>query len=358
MFSEDQLLLKKLVHEFAEKEVDPVSLKIEREGISKELIQKIVEKGFLGALAPFEFGGSNLDHGSYIILLEELAKYSPSLAFYVFIQNSLIIKLLLKSGAKKLAEEYIPKIASGEINGAIVLEDILQNSAPAKLDINGKKVTGTKNYLISSDSNIIFTIAGKENMLLVLDNGFKIVSENSKMGFRGLNFSKVEFNSSFTEENIIAKNGAEKIMEELLEESDLAIAAISLGMSENVLSKAIEYSKVRKAFESLLAEFQSPAFAMSEYYAELKSLQNYLDTLSVSEPNKKEHLMLKYLATNFARRAAKLSLQVHGGYGYLEDFQIEKYYRDSMALSLLTSNSLRDKIKLANLVLEIPSAKF
>ncbi len=358
MFSEDQLLLKKLVHEFAEKEIDPVALKVEREGISKELIDKMVEKGFMGALAPFEYGGSNLDQASYIILIEELAKYSPSLAFYVLIQNSLIIKLLLKSSSKKLAEEYVPEIAAGKMNGAIVLEDVLLNSAPAVLEIKDNKVTGTRNYVISSNSSIVFTVAGTDNMLLMLDNGFKVVSENSKLGFRGLNFSRMEFNSSFTEENIVAKNGAKKLIEELLDEAALAISAISLGMSENVLSKAIEYSKVRKAFESLIAEFQSPAFAMSENYAELKSLQNYLDTLSLSEPSEKEQMMLKYLATSFVIRVTKQALQVHGGYGYLEDFQIEKYYRDAMALSVMTSNSLRDRIKLANLVLEIPSAKF
>jgi alkylation response protein AidB-like acyl-CoA dehydrogenase len=357
MFSEEQLLLKKLVHEFAEKEIGPVSLKVEREGISKEIIQKMVEKGFMGALAPFEHGGSNLDEASYVILLEELAKYSPSLAFYVLTQNSFIIKFLLKSGSKKLVEEYVPQIATGKINGAIVLEDVLQNSAPNILDIVDNKVIGSKYYVVSSNSNIIFTIAGKENWLFVLDNGFKAVYENSKLGFRGLNFSKIEFNSSFKDENVVMKVNVKKFMEELLNEASLEIAAIAIGMSDNVLNKAIEYSKVRKAFESLLADFQPLAFTMSEYYAELKSLQNYLDTLSVSEPKEKENLMLKYLATEFAKKVAKLSLQVHGGYGYLEDFQIEKYYRDAMALSILTSNFIQDKIKLANLVLEIPSAK-
>lgn len=337
---EEHKVLESVLKEFSQKEIDPVNKNIELEGLSADLKKKLVSQGFLGALAPVETGGASLDRLGYAILLREIASASPSAAFYIFIQNSLVIKPLLKDNDM----ETISQISSGNISGTLAFSKYLKMSNPGNIDFNGNKLEGTLNGILNSTAEILLTTVNDDNLYLI-KSGIEKLPDHEKLGFRGVSFSPVK----------ISSNDYKKLnsnITEIMEDVHLPLAAIAIGIANGALSKAIEYSKERSAFLHKLKDFQPLAFNMAQAYSELDSLNNYLISVAENPKDLKKELMLKTISLDFARRTSKLALQVHGGYGYLMDFGVEKFYRDSMFLSVVSGNAIDEKMKLSELIFE------
>lgn len=351
MLSEEKQLLKQVVEEFSQKEIDPVALKMEREGITREVLESLAQKGFLGALAPVEQGGAGLDEAGYVVLLNVLAKHSPSVAMYVFIQNSLFISPVLKHGKKETVQETIPDIASGKASGA--LANYMLNGGKVQMD--GSAVSGLVELVPNSSAQkfIVLAKSGNGSRLVLLDDGFSIVSDRRKLGFRGLRFSSVAFNASNVKE-ILVDGEAEMEVQSIYNSSSSGISAIALGIGEASIDMAVNYARERQAFESHLIEFQPIAFQIARMLSEFNVYERYLYSIS----SVTEGMMLKEIALEFSRRASRLSLQVHGGYGYIEDSGVERFYRDAMALELLTGNHIRDMSELTRELLGSDSAKY
>jgi len=350
MLSEELQLLKQIVEEFSEKEVDPSALKIEKEGVSQEIMNSLAEKGFLGALAPVEHGGAGLDEKGYNVLLQVLSKHSPSVAFYVFLQNSLFINPIMKYGTKEMIEDAVPRVAAGKASGSIV-----SHLAGSKLTMDGQSISGTVDLVPNSNANmlLVLTGSGKESMLSLVESGFSIAGDSRKLGFRGLRFSSLSFNGAKAKYVLVNEN-AESAVSEIYKESSTHISAMALGMSEAALDKAVSYAKERQAFDAHLVEFQPIAFTLAKLLAEFNIYENYLYSIT----SVKEGMMLKALSLEFSRNVSRASLQVHGGYGYIEDSGIERFYRDTMALELLTGDHTADMTSLSRELLGNESARY
>lgn len=360
ILDQEQQLLQKTVNEFAEKEIDPVSQRIEKEGISQDLIKKAAQAGFLGASIPQEYGGSGLDEKGYMILLRGLAGHSASLAFYIFMHDSILRSVFAIKGAEEKAKKTLPAIAAGDMSAGVAFEDLFKNIGKTGLSIDGSsKATGSKSFVFNPHGNFMLVVAksGQEDWLLSVDNGYSISSKVRKLGLRAVDFSAVSFDSKISDSDVILKSGGLEALQNIYDMAGFHAAAIALGIAGSALSKAVSYSKMRKAFESTLLEFQPLAFQLEEKSAELSRLEDALFSLDDFK-DKKKAIDYKIAALDFARSASKLSLQIHGGYGYLEDFQIERYYRDSMMLTALTSNYIKDRIKTSNLGFDAPNAKY
>ncbi len=359
MLNEELRFLKQTIYDFSTKEIAPKALNIEENGIDSDIIFRMVEMGFMGAVAPSEYDGSALDNAGYAVLLEEIAKNSPSLAFYLMIQNSFVIMPILKYGSEEQKRIVIHEIAKGEASGTLIYSDILDTVDDQILTIKDGKISGTKNYVMNSSGKyfILNTNEDGKNRLLLIKSGGSKGKEHAKLGFRGISFSPVSFDTTAGLSDYIGTGDGKKLLSEIIDNSAIAMSAIALGMSESVISKAIEYSKVRYAFGYPLADFQPLAFAMSETYGELNIMRNELYRIATSPLDLQDALTIKHNLIELAKKSSKLAIQIHGGYGYLEDFGIEKFYRDSMFLSVLSGNRVAELTAISNMIFGAEVAK-
>ena len=334
--NDDLKLMKETVRDFSAKNIENIALKIEREGIDKDLLRKLAEQGFLGATAPQEYGGSELDGASYRAILEELSSFSPSVGVLVFLYNSIASKLLKKGKAA----DYLKEILSGESTLGFGYGEILEGYVNSP----GSKGSDEKGIL---KKDVIFPTANKFIVLdesgqnLILTNGKIEKPKNKKtLGIRGLGISDVTIEKSNTE-----KLGLRSDIVKALEDSSLEIAAIYLGIIKGALNKAIEYAKVRTTFDHYLKDYSPLAFSLSNLKAEEELLRSYIYE---SENDYARGLNALIFSESLSKRATKQALQTHGGYGYLEDFGVEKFYRDAMTISTILFRGRRDRKRLSD----------
>ncbi len=332
MSSEEQKLLINVIEQFAKSELESVSLKIEKEGLPRPLVRRLAELGLLAATVPPSEGGSGIDVRSFSLILYTIAKYSPSVAYYIYVQNTLVNEVLHQTGRSDL----IPTVASGEITGTMV-HDINMNSQH-NVKVEGTKLQGENEYVVLPSATYHIVLArSSERSLLVLAKPSR-VERKKPLGLRALEFGVSFYDSEVARENVLIQEKAEEALARHLDSSSIQVGAIALGIAESAIDKAIEYSKQRRAFESYLYEFQPIAAVLSDMKSRIGHMK---DALTASEGGEGT-VMFKLHALEIARLASRIALQVHGGYGYLEDVGIERLYRDSMFLTLLTSNYLRD----------------
>ncbi len=315
---EENNILKETVAEFCEKNLD--EKKIESGGITGEITELLASQGFLGATIPAKYSGSELDNTSYEIILEEIAKYSPSVAMKIFILNSLYYPSVNGTSA----EYTLADAAAGKLN---VTVDFINNSSGAKEDSG--KLSGTVKNILGTDSKNIILFNGKTSMV---SGTFKCVDRDF-MGFRGIKFGDL------TLENNIIVLDPENRKDKIMEESYGPLSAIALGIISGALQKAIDYTSVRKAFGNYLKDFGPISFRLSRF----RSIESVLRSSLYSDAD-------PYYVFNQAMESiveiARYSVNTHGGYGYFQDFGVEKFYRDAIVMkSILYGN--RELKKLA-----------
>jgi len=331
--NQERELLRENVKEFVRKELEPVALRIEREGISKELLSKLAVQGFLGARVPSERGGAGLDEIEYLVILEELAKASPSVAAKVLITNSLFASLVLRSGK---FQRVLGETASGSKRATVGFSRLLVGyRQDSSLKMAGSHVSGVEEHVLDSNVDSILILSREpRDRLLYLENGVKPLKDYSRLGLRGLRFSPVEFDSEFED---LPGDGL-TMMEEAFRGMSLPVAAISLGIASGALTKTIEYTTARRTFGQPLKNYQPVAFRLSSLRSNEEMLRNFIYRESLSET---EGMMAREKSAELAMAVAKEALQLHGGYGYFDDFGLDKYYRDSMAFFVFFSNSVK-----------------
>lgn len=320
--NEQTEMMMQTIKQFADESIADIALKIEREGIPDDLYQKIIQQGLIGATLPPEMGGAGLDRSSYDAILFQLAKASPSVAFHVFMNNSIILRFLEKAGKK----DEISDVISGKERYGF---------APGPMMEGGEDDEG---YLIIEPNSKNLIVDGNDGSIFI-SNAKPELLNKKPLGLRGLRTDIAKGTGSG--QKILSMNDAELIWEE----GSWHAAAVFLGLAEGALDKAIEYTKVRKTFNYSLKDYEPVAFRLCELKSEMEILKN---TLFGDKEDTLTGMMLKTISSEFARRATKYALQFHGGYGYLEDFGVEKFYRDAVALNSIMFRPVRDKRSLAS----------
>jgi len=345
MSSEEYQLLRSSVREFAQKNIEGIAAKIEREGLTPEIIMAMAAQGFLGARVPSELGGTGLDERGYLIVLEELARVSPSAAVKVLITNSLYVPLAMATGKGK---ETLKDVVSAKVNATVAHTSLLEGYREQMgVTVANSRAQGVKDYVLNSDAKLVILAAnGAPGTLLLVMGGVEPLNEQTRLGFRGLRFSSVKVDSVDIE--VLGQNGV-GMLEEAVNGMDLDVAAIALGITAGAVAKAIDYSKGRTTFEHPLKDYQPVAFSLSSLKAEEEMLRTFMYSEGLSGTAK---MMARVKSTRLARDATKQALQVHGGYGYFGDFGVEKFYRDAMALPLLFSRGAKDMERLSQAIFE------
>ena len=351
---------RKKVREFAENVVKPLAvLQDEKEEFPVDLTLKMGEAGLFGITMPSKYGGQGLDYLSYIIAIEELARVDSSPAATIAAHNSLGITPIYTFGTEEQRLRYLPGLCTGEKLWAFGLTENNAGSdakgveTEAALEDNQWIINGSKMFITNSSSTLATGITvqaitglkdGKKELSAILvdrsTNGYSTEPIKGKLMWRAVDNGKVFFeNCRVPESNILGKRGeGMKIMLSTLEGGRLSIAAIGLGLAQGAYEMAVDYAQKRKQFGKSLAEFQVTSFKLAEMAMKIELARNMLyHTCRLKEaglPFGKQAAMSKLYCSDIAREIAGESLQIHGGFGFLRENHIERFYRDQRLLSI------------------------
>lgn len=358
--TEEQQLIRETVRDFAEREIKPLAKELdEKAEFSIELTKKIGELGLFGMYLPEKYGGQGLDTMSYIIAVEELARVDGSQAATLAAHNSLGIGPLYYYGTEDQKMKYLPQLCTGEALWGFGLTEPdagsdsrgTKTKAVLKDDewiINGSKIFITNGSSEISIGSTVQSVTGekdgkKEFTCLIVDKGtpgFKRVAMHGKMMWRASDTAELYFDDcKVPKENLLGKIGeGSKIMLSTLDNGRLSIAAMGLGCAQGAFEAALQYSQERKQFGKPICKFQINAFKLADMATKIELARNLLYKACWLKDNKKpfakEAAMSKLYCSEVAKQVADEAVQLHGGYGLMKDYDVERFYRDQRLLQI------------------------
>jgi short-chain 2-methylacyl-CoA dehydrogenase len=376
--TEDQKIIRKTVRDFAEREIKPVARDLdEKEVFSIELTRKMGELGLFGMNIPEKYGGSGMDTLSYIIAVEELARVDGSHAATLAAHNSLGIGPLYYYGTEEQKMKYLPQLCTGNALWAFGLtepdagSDSRASKTTAEL-VNGEwLINGSKIFITngSSEINIGATVQAvtgnkdgkKEISTIIVDKGvpgFKALTMHGKMMWRASDTSQLFFdNCKVPQSNILGKQGdGSRIMLSTLDNGRLSIAAMGLGCAQGAYELALKYSKERKQFGKPISEFQAISFKLADMAMKIELARNLLYKACWMKDNNipfgKESAMAKLYCSEIAKEVSDEAVQIHGGYGLMKEYDVERFYRDQRLLQIGEGTSEIQRIVISRYLLK------
>ena len=357
-FTDEHKMIQGMVRDFAENEIVPVAKKLDKTcEFPKEIVARMGELGLMGMNIPVEYGGSGLDTVAYITAIIELARIDASVAITMAAHTSLGTLPLLLFGSPSLKKKYLSKIASGKMLSAFGLTEPQAGS-----DAGSTKTTATKigDVYIVNGGKIFITNAGQAGVLSftarVVEGGedkgigafiiptdikgLQIGKKEKKMGWRAsdtrqIYFKNMELDSSYM---LCSPKHGFKAFLKTLSSGRISIGALSIGTAKGAYEKALKYSKDRIAFNKPINHFQSISFKLADMATKIEAsslLVYHAAWLKDQGKNIiKQAAMAKLFASETAMAVTREAIQIHGGYGYVHDYDVERYFRDAKILEI------------------------
>ena len=359
--SDTQHMIRESIRRFAETEIRPLAGALSREErFSADLTRKMGQVGLFGMTVSEEYGGHGLDYVSYIIAVEEVARIDGSQAATVAAHNSLGIGPLQYFGNEEQKRTYLPRLCTGEHLWGFGLtepdagSDAGASKTTARKEDNGWSLNGSKIFITNGSSevtlgNTVQAISGelpggkKEMSCFLVENGtpgFEARTMHKKMVWRASNTAELYFDECrIGEAAILGKRGdGFKQMLQTLDKGRLSIAAMGLGCAQGAFDVALAYARERKAFGKPISTFQANAFKLADMATEIDAARWMLYRacwlLDQHQPFSPESAMAKLYCSEVAKRCADHCVQLHGGYGLLEEYEAERFYRDQRLLEI------------------------
>jgi len=370
--TEEQQMFQRMFRDFAAKEVAPLAEETDHEERPPlELLRKAAMQGFLGALVPEEYGGVGLDAVSYCLLLEELAKACVSTAMTISVHNGLAAKTILDNGNDEQKGRYLEPMAMGQKIGAFALTEPAAGSDAAALETTAVKegddyvLNGNKIWVSNGGIADVFLVFAKTDpeagargisaFIVERDfSGFKVGYREKTLGLRGLTCNTLYFDDCrVPAENLLGREGEGfKIAMKALDFARLSLSAICLGGAEAALEAGVRFAVEHEQSIALKQAIQN---FIADTAAEIEALR-YLVYHTAwladrGEPYTQEASIAKLIGSQTAMRAANRMLQVHGGYGYMKEYAIERMYRDFRALEITEGTSEIQRFVIASHIL-------
>jgi alkylation response protein AidB-like acyl-CoA dehydrogenase len=351
-YSAEQVHLRKSVRDFASAEIAPHVLEWdENQTFPLEVIKKAGELGLLGAIFPEEFGGAGLGYIEYSIIIEELARVDPSVALIVAAHNSLCTNHIYLAGNDEQKQKYIPKLASGEWIGCWSLTEpeagsdaggtrSLATLKSGEWVLNGGKTfTTNAQYADVCVAMAVTDRAASQHGIsaFILEKntpGFRVGKKENKLGMRASATGEVLFTDCKLPQSQLLGKCGEGFVDSLriLDGGRISIAALALGIAQGAFEAALKYSKRRKQFGRFISEFQAIQHKLADMATDIEAARWLVYRAGARKDAGKrvtrESAMAKLFASEMAVRAADQALQIHGGYGFIKDYPVEKFYRD------------------------------
>ncbi len=368
--NEEQKMVRLMARDFAQKELEPVAARRDKEEIfPMEVVKKMGELGLLGMMVPVEYGGAGAGAVSYCLALQEIAYSCASTAVTMSVAN-LSTEPLLQFGDDAQKEKYLVKLAEGELLGCFALTEPAAGSDPGSLATAAEDkgdhylINGTKVFITHGQyADVVNLIArtgpeggskGLSAFVVERDTpGFSIGTREDKLGLRASNTVELLFNDcKIPKENLVGRLGAGfKIAMIALDSGRIGIGSQALGITRACLDESIKYAKERKQFGKSISSFEAIQWMLADMATGIEAA-NWL-VLSAAWrkdqglPFTKEASMAKLFTSELANKSAYLALQIHGGYGYLKDFKVERLFRDARATTIYEGTSEIQRLVIA-----------
>ncbi|PCI29126.1 MAG: acyl-CoA dehydrogenase [SAR324 cluster bacterium] len=375
--SDEHQLIRQTVREFAETEIKPVAAELdEKEEFSVELTKKMGEVGLFGVTIPEEYGGHGLDYLAYCIALEEIARVDGSQAATLTAANSLGIGPLYYYGTEEQKHKYLPDLCSGQKLWAFGLTEPNAGSDSRGTQTKGVQtdegwtVNGSKIFITNGSSEMcagvtVQAITGKtENgrpeftcFIVEAENpGFTAKTMHKKMMWRASDTAELYFDDCrVAEGDILGKRGeGSKQMLETLDNGRLGVAALGLGCAQGAYELALNYAKERKQFGKPICKFQAIAFKLADMATKIELARNLLYKAcwlkDTGAPFSKEAAMAKLYCSEIAKEVADEAVQIHGGYGLMKEYDVERFYRDQRLLQIGEGTSEIQRLVISRMI--------
>ncbi|MCY0890230.1 MULTISPECIES: acyl-CoA dehydrogenase family protein [Pyrobaculum] len=357
VLSEEHKLTIKAIREFVDQYVRPKARSIDKGEYPRQLLRQLGKMNLLASTLPQDVGGAGADTLTHILIVEELARASPSLATIMEVQSSMLAENLYHNGNKVHREEVVPKLASGEAVGAFTLSEPCCGSDAAAIVTRAEKrggewvINGTKTWITSglyADYFLLFARTGSLEARHKAITAFLLRRSNciettpiEVMGVRGTGTAEVKLNDCRAgDDDVVGEvNGGWKIAMWGINMGRLNVGTIGLGIAEEAFYEAYSYAKKRVAFGKTIAEFQVIQHYLAEMYARVEMLRSFIYSTAKmkdsGDPNFPLYAQVaKLMGSRTAVDVVRLAVQIQGGYGYSKDSHLEMLYRDAKATEI------------------------
>lgn len=370
-YTKEQLLIQKSAREFAKKELLPKAMERDENSIyPKESLKLMADLGFLGMVVSEEYGGMELDTVSYVLALSEIASACASTALITSIHNSQVCELISRYGTKEQKQKYLNKLARGEYIGSFALSEEGAGSDIHAISTTAKKrgdyyiLNGKKRWIAGGANSYVFIVFAKTKgnnitaFIVTRDmEGFLQGESADKMGLRACDITEIIFdNLKVPPQNLLGQeNQGEKIALSAMDFGRIGNGAISYGIALAAFELAVKYSKQRVQFNRPICKNQGLRWMISDMAVDIEAgkflLLNAALKKDRGENYSKEASIAKLYLSEMANRVVDTALQIHGGYGYIKEYPVERMYRDVRAFTILQGTSKIQKNIIADKII-------
>ncbi len=374
--SNDQLMVRNMAREFAQKELEPKAAEVDEKGeFPHEAIKKMAELGLLSMTIPEQYGGAGFDFLSLAIAIEEISRGCGSTGVITAVHNSLACWPIVNWGTDAQKQKYLPKMATGELLGAFGLTEPNAGSDPVAMETtavlkgNHYVLNGCKRFITNGGVAGVYIVFAKTDptagskgiTAFIVERGFKGFSlgkHENLLGLRGTANCELMFDDcEVPTENVLGRVGEGiKVAFGTLDVSRIDIGAQAVGIAQSALDKAIAYAKERKQFGRPICEFEMIQAKLAEMAMRITAARMLVYYAAHQKDSGKprfnqESAMAKLFAAETAVFVTREAVQIYGGYGYTKDYPVERYYRDAKCMEIYEGTSEVQKIVIARTLL-------
>lgn len=369
-FTEEHIMLQKVVKEFAEKEISPFVPKMEEGQFPRQIIKKLGSLGFMGIPVPSVYGGAGMDFTSYILTIHEISKVSATVGVILSVHTSVGTNPILYFGTEEQRQKYVPKLASGEYLGAFCLtepgagSDARSLATKAVKDGNDYIINGSKVFITNGGEADIYIVFAKTDPDRGLDGitafivekdtpGLIIGKNERKLGLHGSKTVQIMFDQlRISEKNRLGQVGeGYKIAMANLDTGRIGIAAQALGIAEGAFIRAVNYAKEREQFGKPIIHHQGIRFKLADMATSIEAAKLLVYRAAYLKERQgkcsKEASMAKMFASNTAMKVTTDVIQIFGGYGYTEEGEVERFFRDAKVTQIYEGTNEIQKMVIA-----------
>jgi len=374
-YSENQKIISDTIRDFSKREIVPNMYDWdEKQFFPVDLFKKIGKLGMMGVLVPEEYGGAGLTYDEYVTIISELSQVCGSIGLSVAAHNSLCTGHILKFGSEEQKKKYLPKLATCEYLGAWALTEPVTGSDAMRMNTTAVKegdhwvINGSKNFITHGASGDVIVVVARTGELgdsrgisaFIVEStnpGVSSGKKENKLGMRASETAEVIFNNCKVLDDAVIGNLGEGFIQsmKILDGGRISIAALSLGIAKGAYNAALKYSKERSQFGKTISNFQAISFKLADMATEISAAELLIYKSAYLINNNKavttESAIAKYFSSELAVKISSDAVQIFGGYGFVKDFPVEKYYRDSKLCTIGEGTSQIQKLVISKNIL-------
>ncbi len=373
--TDEQLMIQNMVREFSRKVVAATAAERDKtKEFPAENFKQMGELGLMGMMIPVDYGGEDADAVSYVLALSEIAYSCASTSVVMSVQNSIVCESLYKFGTEEQKQRFLIPLASGEMIGAFALtepdagSDPVSQTTTAVKDGDGYVINGTKRFITSGKNGRVVLVTAKTDEAAAHKGiscfivpketpGLTVGHMEDKMGLRASDTTDLIFeNCRVPADQILGKEGdGFKIAMSGLDSGRIGIAAQSLGVAQAAFDAAVKYTKNRKQFGTPISKHQAIRFQIADMATQIEAARQLIFSAASmkdrGEAYTREASMAKLFASEMVNRITARAIQMHGGYGFTKDYDVERFYRDARVFTIYEGTSEIQRIVISNHIL-------